>query len=135
MTDKIYRVQTHDRFKGWREWRIEAEDPKGASRTAARTAALDSIAPYESYASDSAYSDDLDRAAGEVEVYHVEETPGLTGGEPVANGSWYLGSLELTPGEATAPPKPPCFRTPPRPTSTPPSPAAASPSSACGCSA
>lgn len=102
MGNHTYQIVTKDSIGGERTWLIrDADDEDNASRRAAKTAALDHIADYEEYGSDSDYRKDLDNAAEEIEILDVAEAPGDTGGRPVATGVWLLS--ENKPVESAAP--------------------------------
>ena len=97
MSKQTYQIITKDSIGGERTWLVRGvRDEDAACRQDAKTAALDHIGAYEDYGSDSAYLEDLDGAADEIEVLSASPAPGLAGGRPVATGVWLLDKVAPT---------------------------------------
>ena len=86
-----YKVRTRDPAGGERTWLIlDGEDIEDVLRAAAKAAALDNIRDYETYRSDSAYLDALDRAAEHIELLHYELSDVQSGGRAITTRAYLL---------------------------------------------
>jgi hypothetical protein len=86
-----FEVLTRDAIGGDRSWFVaDVRDEDEASAKAAKAAALDHIASYNSYSGDSRYLEALAQAAKTIEIVSVDAASGPTRGRPVANAVYLL---------------------------------------------